>query len=87
MQGLPPFFSSFILRLRRGAEDVGMAGKLRLEFHGTFYHVINRGNYRAPRHLSRRIGPASVGVDESGGDRGRAWAAERKTQRFRRWRQ
>ena len=45
--------TSFLLRLRRGAQDVGMARELRLEFPGACYHVINRGNYR--HHVS---GPA-----------------------------
>ena len=34
-----------------------MARELRLEFHGTFYHIINRGNYR--HHV---FGPAGVQI-------------------------
>ena len=49
--------TSFILQRRIGAQDVGMARELRLEFHGTFYHIINRGNYR--HHV---FGPAGVQI-------------------------
>ena len=49
--------TSFLLRRRRGAQDVGMARELRLEFPGACYHVINRGNYR--HHV---FGPAGAQI-------------------------
>ncbi len=41
-----PVRTSFILRPRRGAPDVGPAHTLRLEVPGAYYHVINRANHR-----------------------------------------
>jgi len=40
-----------------GSSDGGVARKLRLEYAGACWHVINRGNYR--RHLFRGKGAAA----------------------------